>query len=176
MAIRSSLIAFCGLTRPCRGFVCRWGRTDAWWFEAPADASDATIGEVVKRRSRWIHEHLRSIADRKTLHCKRDWVSGESHRYLGRRSMLEGSSFAPAEEERVVLAGEQLQGVRGGARSAARSPPCPRVVSGTPRTPGYRNRVSELAKQLPWVRKAPSVAIRQMKSRWSCSPAGQADA
>lgn len=140
--------------------------------QAPADASDATIGEVVKRRSRWIHEHLRSIVDRKALHSTRDWVSGESHRYLGRRYMLK-VRVAPADQERVVLAGGQLR-----VSVAAYDPQRVRhLVHAWYRERAdawLRNRVSELATRLSWIRKEPSVAIRQMKSRWgSCSPAGR---
>jgi predicted metal-dependent hydrolase len=140
--------------------------------QAPADASDATISAVVKRRSRWIHEHMRLIADRKALQSKRDWVSGESHRYLGRRYMLK-VRVDPADRERVVLAGGQLR-----VAVAAHDPQrVRRLVHDWYRERAdawLRNRVSELAAQLPWVRKAPSVAIRQMKSRWgSCSPAGR---
>jgi len=139
---------------------------------APVEASDATITAIVKRRTRWIYEHLRSIADRKVPLPKRDWVSGESHRYLGRRYALKVRVGA-VEPERVVLASGQLK-----VYVAVHDPKHVRIlVQAWFRERAnfwLRKRVNELATQLPWVRKAPSVAIRQMKSRWgSCSPAGR---
>lgn len=140
--------------------------------EAPSSASDATVAAVVQRRSAWICRYRTAIAQRKASLPVRTWVSGESHRYLGRRYMLK-VRVDPAAPERVVMSGGQLR------VCVARFTP-ERVRELVHRWYQDRasdrlgNRVIELAQQLPWVRKPPPTAIRQMKSRWgSCSPAGR---
>ena len=140
--------------------------------EAPEEASDMEVVAAVRKRSRWIYENLHAISERQKSLPARDWVSGESHRYLGRRYMLK-IRVDPAEPERVTLSGGQLRVF---------------VLKSDPErvrflvhqwyrcraTEWLRSRVSELSQQLTWVRKPPSITIRQMTSLWgSCSPAGR---
>lgn len=140
--------------------------------QALGDVSDSAVDEVVRRRARWIHAHLQAINLRKSQLSHRDWVSGESHRYLGRRYMLK-VCVDPKEVERVNLTRGQIRvSVQVADRERVRS-----LVQDWYRERAgawLRDRVAELAGRLPWVRRAPTVAIRQMKSRWgSCSPAGR---
>lgn len=140
--------------------------------QALGDVSDSAVDEVVRRRARWIHAHLQAINERKSQLSHRDWVSGESHRYLGRRYMLK-VCVDPEGVERVNLTRGQIrESVQAADRARVRS-----LVQGWYRERAgawLRDRVGELAGRLPWVRRVPSVAIRQMKSRWgSCSPAGR---
>jgi predicted metal-dependent hydrolase len=140
--------------------------------QAPKDVSASVIGQVVRRRARWIHAHLQAISERKSQFSPREWVSGESHRYLGRRYMLK-VRVNPAGCERVIL-------TRGEIRVSVQTADPARVrglVQEWYRQRAgawLRDRVAELARRLPWVRRIPLVAIRHMKSRWgSCSPAGR---
>ena len=139
---------------------------------APEAAGAKAIAAIVKQRAKWVYRHLRDIKARARHHARRDWVSGESHRYLGRRYMLK-VRVEPEGQERIALAGGQL-------RATVRAPDADRVrklVDAWYRehaSAWLRRRVDELAERLPWVRSAPQVSIRAMKSRWgSCSPAGR---
>jgi predicted metal-dependent hydrolase len=140
--------------------------------QVPGDTPDATVAAVVRQRARWLHRHLRSIADREAPIPGRDWVSGESHRYLGRRYPMK-VRVEPDAPERVSLSGGQLRvwvAVRDPGRVRGLVHDWYRERAGA----WLRHRVDELAARLPWVRTVPPVAIRQMKSRWgSCSPAGR---
>ncbi|WP_022657353.1 M48 family metallopeptidase [Desulfovibrio desulfuricans] len=56
--------------------------------EAPEEADSHAIREAVRARAQWIVGHLREIEKRRQHVLPRDYVSGESHFYLGRRYML----------------------------------------------------------------------------------------
>ena len=139
---------------------------------APAGASSSVIAAVVRRRARWIHQHQRDIAGRKQHLSSRDWVSGESHRYLGRRYMLK-IRVDPEAQERVALSGGQLRVVVKSA-DASRVRVLVRAWYTAHASDWLRRRVPEISAGLPWVKEPPPVALRQMKSRWgSCSPGGR---
>ncbi len=140
--------------------------------EAPEGFSSRDIAAAVRKRAGWIHGHLQAIRARQQHVGARDWVSGESHRYLGRRYLLK-VGVDPAVPERVVLSGGQLR-----VRVHSHDPGQVRELA----LSWYRcranewllGRVSELALQLPWVKRAPPTSLRVMKSRWgSCSPLGR---
>ena len=76
--------------------------------EAPEGFSSRDIAAAVRKRAGWIHGHLQAIRARQQHVGARDWVSGESHRYLGRRYLLK-VGVDPAVPERVVLSGGQLR-------------------------------------------------------------------
>lgn len=56
--------------------------------EAPEEADSHAVREAVRARAQWIVGHLREIETRRQHVLPRDYVSGESHFYLGRRYML----------------------------------------------------------------------------------------
>lgn len=140
--------------------------------EAPVWASDSAVAAVVLQRSRWIYRHCRAIAERRLNLPVRTWVSGESHRYLGRRYMLK-VRVDPDGPERVAMSGGQLR-VSVTTLDPDRVRALVRRWYHERAADRLRSRVFELSQQLPWVRSPPQTAIRQMKSRWgSCSPAGR---
>lgn len=68
--------------------------------EAPEAATKQAVHTAVQARAQWISQHLRKIRERKIHILPREYISGESHFYLGRRYMLkvielEGKTFGP---------------------------------------------------------------------------------
>lgn len=56
--------------------------------KAPVSASDAEVIAAVKKRLRWIFAQLRQFREQAEHVIPRNYVSGESHLYLGRRHLL----------------------------------------------------------------------------------------
>lgn len=140
--------------------------------EAPIDATAEAVTAAVRRRARWIHGHVERIRSSRRPRAQRDWVSGESQRYLGRRYMLKVTTD-PTMPERAALSGGLLR-VNVRARDADR---IRNIVLDWYRQRArerFTRRVAELAAHLPWVKQAPPMALRVMQSRWgSCSPNGR---
>lgn len=140
--------------------------------QALGDASASDVVAVVRRRARWIHARLQALGECQSLLAPREWVSGECHRYLGRRYLLK-VIVDPTAAESVKLAGGQLQ-VRVVQPGADRVRELVRRWYDARAAAWLKARVTELAERLPWVRVPPPVALRRMKGRWgSCSPAGR---
>ena len=139
---------------------------------ALGDASTSDVVAVVRRRAKWIHGHLQAISERQLSRSPREWVSGESHRYLGRRYMLKVIVNLAAPES-VKLAGGQLQ-VRVAQPGADRVRELVHRWYDARAAALLKARVAELSERLPWIHQPPPVLLRRMKSRWgSCSPAGR---
>ncbi|MBN0259589.1 DUF45 domain-containing protein, partial [Pseudomonas aeruginosa] len=68
---------------------------------APDGASDEQVLAALKRRGRWIYEQLREFRTQ-LMHVRpRQYISGESHYYLGKQYVL-----------KVIEAPDELQQVR----------------------------------------------------------------
>lgn len=82
--------------------------------EAPEEADAKSVRDAVRARSQWIMNNLREIAERRIHVLPREYVSGESHLYLGRRYMLKvveldaKSSGKTPERQGVKLSGSRL--------------------------------------------------------------------
>lgn len=68
---------------------------------APAEAEMAHIDTILRRRGEWIRRRRREVAALPSAPRERDWVSGETHRYLGRQYRLRVTEGKPS----VRLAG-----------------------------------------------------------------------
>ncbi|APP81508.1 YgjP family zinc-dependent metalloprotease [Xanthomonas hortorum] len=140
-------------------------------LDAPLQATDAQIKRALIQRARWIHLHLMEIEQRLRHVTPREYVSGETVLYLGRRYRLK------------VILGDQIQGVRlrGGyveARVPSRAPEVVRAaLEGWQRERArllLPQRVADVAAQLRWIKQVPPLSLRVMQRQWgSCSPLGR---
>jgi predicted metal-dependent hydrolase len=140
--------------------------------DAPNTVPLADVLMAVKKRSRWISQHV-GVAKARLAHVlPREYVSGESLHYLGRRFRLKV----------IVKAGTTAE-VR--MRGAFISVTVPEHTAATIRCDldaWYRQRARELfaarlaavAAPLRWVKQLPPTRLQFMTVQWgSCSPSGR---
>lgn len=127
---------------------------------------------AVKKRGRWIYEQLRDFRTQLKFTTPRQYISGESHYYLGKQYLL-----------KVIEAPEKTQGVkllRGKLEVSVRTKSKEKVKELL--TEWYKRRAKEtFAKRLDavleqalWVNERPPLRILTMQTQWgSCSPNGR---
>lgn len=140
--------------------------------DAPVDASRAAIFAAVRKRAHWIQGHVAGFLRRRTHILPREYVSGESVMYLGRRYRLKVIRVNAAEvgvrlygshlEVRSVIPSAQEVSAAMGRWFRARA----RIV--------FAERMDAMLAALRWKQPAPAVCLQAMKVQWgSCSPAGR---
>lgn len=140
--------------------------------DAPENASDKQIKTAVTRRARWIHGHLAAIRLRRAHVLPREYVSGESLLYLGRRYRLKVVT------KRENPAAVRLRGGYIEVTVPARNPMAVREAlnhwyRGRARLV-FEERLEAMASSLRWIRTTPAMRLQTMKVQWgSCSPAGR---
>lgn len=140
--------------------------------DAPSNAPLAEVLAAVKKRSRWIIQHVAAAKARLEHVLPREYVSGESLHYLGRRYRLKVMvDPAAAVEARlrgafivVSVPAYQLNAIKSALiawyRQRARDV--------------FAKRLSVIAEPLSWVRALPPVRLQVMTRQWgSCSPSGR---
>jgi predicted metal-dependent hydrolase len=139
--------------------------------DAPPHAAEADIRVAVTRRLGWISKRLTEVEDRLRVLTPREYVSGETVLYLGRRYRLKVVKSR-------IASGTKL---RGGYMEVMVRDRAPRLVRDELNL-WFRNRAKEILLQrlvdvsarLRWVSQIPPVTVRQMKRQWgSCSPRGR---
>lgn len=140
--------------------------------DAPADASRAAILAAVRKRSQWIQGHVSGFTRRRTHVLPREYVSGESVLYLGRRYRLKVIQVA-VDDVSVKLRGGYLE---------------IRVHTSTPMLIRdamdqwfreraklvFAERMESILAELRWLQSTPPTRLQAMKVQWgSCSPAGR---
>jgi len=140
--------------------------------DAPSGATSASVVDAVRKRSMWISRHVAAARERHDGLQGREYVSGESLQYLGRRYRLK-VAVEKATPVHAALRGAYLV-VTAPQRSAE---PIRDAVDAW-----YRQRAKEVlahrleavAANLRWVRSVPEMRLRNMTVQWgSCSPAGR---
>jgi predicted metal-dependent hydrolase len=140
---------------------------------APESASDAQVETVLRRRGEWIRRRTREIAALPPQPTPREWVSGETHRYLGRQYRLK---VVRGEKAQVKLSGQFF-----------------RVTVPEPREPEqvrramerwyleharetFERRMEAVIRRTPrlGLSEAPPLIVRRLQKRWgSCSAEGR---
>ncbi len=140
--------------------------------DAPDAAPLDAVLTAVKKRSRWISQHVGAAKQRLAYVLPREYVSGESLHYLGRRYRLKV----------VVQAKSAPQARMRGAFVVVTVPERSPAMVRTALEAWYRLRARELfadrlaavAAPLRWVKQLPPTRLQFMTVQWgSCSPSGR---
>lgn len=142
--------------------------------EIPDDCDDGRIRSAVRARARWIHSHLQEIVARKKHVLEREYVSGESHPYLGRRYILKVLRSTAANPVGVKLVGSYLKVWIDRKSDRAQDELVCELLKNWYRDHAIRHierRLTSLCAAIPWQKTAPPWQLRRMKKQWgSCSP------
>lgn len=140
--------------------------------DAPGTASLADVLTAVRKRSRWISQHVSAAKARLVHVLPREYVSGESIHYLGRRYRLKV----------IVEAGAAAEvRLRGAFVVVTLSKHDPARISAAldwwyrqRARDVFAHRLAVVAESMSWVRQPPPFRLRNMTRQWgSCSPAGR---
>ncbi|MGU3429212.1 M48 family metallopeptidase [Enterobacter hormaechei] len=138
----------------------------------PQDTDDQQVLNAVEKRGRWIYQQLRDFRKQLEYITPRQYISGESHYYLGKQYML-----------KVIVAPSEAQGVkmlRGKLEVTLRHKSAEKVLQLL--TDWYKararevfaKRLSAMLEQALWVSDSPPLRILTMQTQWgSCSPNGR---
>ena len=140
-------------------------------IEAPEGETDGQVRLAAQRRARWIFRHRNTVLASRKEATPREFVSGETHFYLGRRYKLVVHETSDRPSEVKLLRG-RLEVTLPVADPAA-----------VKRRLGvwYSVRASEylaakhdtIAAKIPWIETPPPLKLRRMRTQWgSCSPEG----
>jgi predicted metal-dependent hydrolase len=140
--------------------------------DAPETAPLADVLTAVKKRARWISQHVGAARARLAHVLPREYVSGESLHYLGRRYRL-----------KVILNAEAAVEARmRGAFITVTTPEQAPTAIKSALDAWYRQRARELfadrlaavAAPLRWLKELPPTRLQSMTVQWgSCSPSGR---
>ena len=140
-------------------------------IEAPENKEADQIRAAAQRRARWIFQHRTAAITAQRIALPREYVSGETHFYLGRRHKLivRESNIQPSEVK--LLRGKLEVTVPVLDRAAVR-----RRLNAwySERATEYLSKkLSETSERLSWTNAPPPLRLMRMRSQWgSCSPEG----
>ncbi len=139
---------------------------------APRTASAEVIASLVARRVRWIRRQWQRVETLPPAATPRQWVEGETHRYLGRQYRLK---IRDAPTHRVKLQGAFIV-VSG--RSGEEAGSVRRQVESWYRDRALAlltDRVNRMLRSTTWLTGlTPAVRVRKLRCRWgSTSPKGR---
>lgn len=140
------------------------------WVDVPAGATAVEVKGAVQKRARWVLGELDAIAERKKHVLPREYVSGETVFYLGRRYVLKVVERAGVPH--VKLLGGKL--VVSGPRLKAEQVRV-EVMKWYRRRASlvFGKRLKALVGGLSWVERVPEWKLLVMQTQWgSCSAQG----
>ena len=139
--------------------------------EAPAETSVGEIKSSVAKRARWISKQLAMAKSARAHSLPREYISGETHFYIGRRyklRVIETREMASA----VKLRGGALQVILRKADKAAIRRRLREWYE--ERAHDYfSRRMVTIAAGFSWIAELPEIKLVAMKKQWgSCTPTG----
>ena len=139
---------------------------------APAQADDNAVLAAVKKRGRWIYQQLRDFRQQSAYVTPRQYISGESHYYLGKQYLLKVLEDPDATPQVKLLRGKLEVTLR--QKSAAK---VEQLLSDWYKVRAkevFAKRLDALLEQTLWVTERPPLRILTMHTQWgSCSPQGR---
>ncbi|NHN89468.1 M48 family metallopeptidase [Acetobacter conturbans] len=137
----------------------------------PEGTSDADLERALQQKTRWIWQKLRDFKTVQAHATPREYVSGESHFYLGRRHLLKVHHHPEAPETVRMLRGRLEVSVR--ERHALRVQKLLEIWYFTRAQQVFCHRLTALLPTTLWVTTPPALKIQVMQTQWgNCSPGG----
>lgn len=138
--------------------------------KAPAQTEPQKIIDALKKKARWVARHVDQIQQNRSQALPREYISGESHFYLGRRYVLK---VVQSDVGTVKL-------IRGQFLIECREPSEETVKAMLEQwyqehaQDVFKRRLLEASSRISWLKSPPSITVRHMKKQWgSCSPKGR---
>lgn len=130
---------------------------------APLDSDESSILAKVSKRKRWIERQQRTFADMNATRRPRRYVSGATHRYLGKQYRLKISAGG---EGSVRLKGAYFHVVS----KSGRKEEIEKLLKAWFRDKAKQQFARRIAEWLPWCRRnqlpEPKLVLRRMPKRW----------
>ncbi|HHX7303651.1 TPA: M48 family metallopeptidase [Legionella anisa] len=138
---------------------------------APPSATQDEIIVAVNKRAKWVYNKLRIFRSQQEYITPRQYISGESHYYLGKKYVLKVIDDSKAKPQ-VKLVRGQLQIIASRNVEHRRQ-----LLSDWYKQKGFEvfsKRLDQLLLSAPWIKERPSINLRAMRSRWgSCAVNGK---
>lgn len=139
--------------------------------DAPPQTSLVDIKQAIIKRSRWLCNHIERINAQRRWVLPREYVSGESHFYLGRQYVLKVRKVKK-QQSSVKLQRGQLQIATDNIAKDAVKNQLWDWYKDHARSQ-FDRRLDTLLQNISWAREKPAWKLRAMKKQWgSCSPQG----
>jgi len=139
--------------------------------EAAPELTPQDVKTAVYKRARWLFRNLKLIKAQKQYVLPREYVSGESHYYLGKRYMLKVKTTA-TDSAGVKLLRGTLQVVTNDSSPET----VKKLLDEWYRSHAaevFSRRLDEIWPDIRWLKQKPVWKLLAMKKQWgSCSPKG----
>lgn len=141
--------------------------------DAPLGAEPSKIKQAVQKRARWLLQNLTRIRDAQAEVLPRQYISGESHFYLGKRYPLKVLDLTNSHRPTVKLLHGQLQVITPD-RSTEKISQLLKDWYASHAHQVFHRRLRALAPSVLWLKETlPTIKLLTMKKQWgSCSPQG----
>ena len=140
--------------------------------DAPHGSKAPGIKAAVLKRARWILKQLKQQQALQRHTAPRQYISGETHWYLGRRYLLKVRPSDHSEATTKLARGRltvSLPAIAPAAVEAALDEWYRERAIAI-----FQQRLEAIASELSWVKQLPPWQLRPMKKQWgSCSPKGR---
>ena len=137
----------------------------------PADTTLTEAKLALRKRAQWVSKHLREIENRRAGVLEREYVSGETVFYLGRRYSLKVKQSDDPQPVKL-LRGKVCINLAVPNRSTVKATldswyqHRAKIM--------FARRIEVVCERLPWIKQTPPLTVRAMKTQWgSCSPSGR---
>lgn len=139
--------------------------------DAPAQTSLAEVKQAVAKRSRWLFNRIERIREQRAWVSPREYVSGESHFYLGRRYLLKIQKIKRQQHGVKLMRGQLLVTTDNSNRDCVKALLWDWYKNNAHSQ--FDTRLERLWEKSNWVQEQPLWKLRSMKREWgSCSPKG----
>ena len=139
---------------------------------APEAASRDSVLAAVKKRGRWIYQQLSEFKTQLADYQPRQFVSGESHYYLGKQYLLKVIEDPEAKQSVKLLRGSIEVTVR--SKSQDKVSELLKDWYRLRAKETFAKRLDAVLEQALWVEERPPIRVLTMQTQWgSCSPNGR---